>query len=69
MITIIFACGHRFTLSSDPQSAPSCPTCGETRISRTAAPLPRFTGLCSGPYADTQPLAAIPIAIPRSNHG
>lgn len=71
MITIRFACGHGFTLASDPQSAPTCPTCGETRISRTTAPAPRFTGLCSGPTAETRALAAIPIAIPRStdSHG
>ena len=52
-ITLRFACGHQATIGVNPQSAPVC-GCGETRITRTVARAPRFTGACSGPYAETK---------------
>ena len=52
-IRLRFACGHAGTMSDNPQTAPVC-GCGETRITRTFARAPRFTGACSGPYATTR---------------
>lgn len=66
MITVTFACGHGFALDPSVAVAPECPTCGERRVSRVTAPAPRFTGWCSGPSAESTPLPAVPIAIPRS---
>ena len=57
MIRLHFACGHEQDLLSQTQR-PTCIQCGETRISRTIAPPPRFTGLCTGPTATFNP--AIP---------
>lgn len=66
-IYVRFACGHRFALDASVNSAPICPTCGETRVSRTSAPAPRFSGFCVGPSAETKMLEAIPIAIPKES--
>lgn len=63
MITVRFACGHLFEV--DGSAAPTCPMCGEHRVSRVTAPAPRFTGWCSGPSADSKPLTGVPIAIPK----
>lgn len=46
---VVFACGHRLTLTDGPR--PACPTCGETRIATIAAPPPRFQGAALGPCA------------------
>ena len=56
-IQLRFACGHEATVSENVSSTPVCP-CGETRITRTFARAPRFTGACSGPYATTKALDA-----------
>lgn len=48
---IRFACGHAVTLGDNPSGAPVC-DCGETRIQAVKARAPRFTGACSGPYAE-----------------
>ena len=52
-ITVRFVCGHASAVGVNATSDPVCPTCGETRIARTSAPPPRFTGACAGPYAVT----------------
>ncbi len=65
MITLVFACGHRFTVEATIDGALACPTCGEHRISRTTAPAPRFVGVCQGPSAETRPLSGIPLSIPK----
>lgn len=46
-IVVVFACGHRQAWRQE--SAPRCQTCGETRIARTDAPAPRFSGCGSSP--------------------
>lgn len=63
MITVTFACGHRFDVSG--MDAPICPTCQERRVQRVKAPAPRFTGVCAGPSVDTKALDAIPVGIPK----
>lgn len=50
MIELRWVCGHKAAVGMNPQTAPACPACGETRIARTFARAPRFTGACSGPY-------------------
>jgi hypothetical protein len=64
-ITVRFRCGHAFALDASVNGHPTCPTCGETQVSRTTAPAPRFTGFCQGPSAESKRLDAIPIAIPK----
>jgi predicted RNA-binding Zn-ribbon protein involved in translation (DUF1610 family) len=53
-ITVRFTCGHGTTVGEQVTTAPTCPTCGETRIARTLARPPRFTGACSGPYCESK---------------
>lgn len=67
-IYIRFACGHRFAIDANANGAPACPTCGESRVSRTTAPAPRFTGFCQGPSAESKMLEPLPIAIPKESH-
>lgn len=77
-IRIRFACGHEGLIKGDPTSAPICP-CGETRIARTFARPPRFSGACSGPYAITSavepgtvnvaPQGALKLKAQESEHG
>ena len=47
MIRLTFACGHAVPFK-EGDTAPICP-CGETRITRTNAPPPRFSGVCASP--------------------
>jgi len=54
-MTITFRCGHTLTLPRDVAAAPVC-ACGERVVSRVAGATPRFTGTCSGPFAETQDL-------------
>ena len=49
-IKVRFVCGHSGEVSETATLAPTC-GCGETRVARTFASPPRFTGSCSGPYA------------------
>jgi hypothetical protein len=52
-IEVRFACGHKSAIGVNVDTAPVC-RCGETRIVRTFARAPRFTGAVSGPYAETR---------------
>ena len=61
-IRLRFACGHEGTVGGDATTAPRCP-CGETRIARTFARPPRFTGACSGPYAQMRPVSPARIGL------
>lgn len=49
MVRVIFACGHELKDVETGQSAPVCPSCGETRIARVQAPKPKFRGVATGP--------------------
>lgn len=53
MIRVTFACGHTGTAATNIDTPPRC-ACGETRITRTFARAPRFTGAVTGPYAETK---------------
>lgn len=66
-IYVRFACGHRFSIDPSVNAQPTCPACGETRVSRTTAPAPRFSGYCQGPSAEPKALEPIPIAIPKES--
>lgn len=55
MITVRFACGHDGAVSESATTTPVC-GCGESRVTRVRARPPRFTGACSGPYAETKAL-------------
>ena len=46
-VQIVFACGHRQPWRRE--ATPRCRDCGETRIARTDAPAPRFSGCGSSP--------------------
>lgn len=46
---VVFACGHRAEFTDGQR--PACQTCGETRITTTTAPPPRFAGTVLGPCA------------------
>ena len=50
-IRLRFVCGHEGSVSETSEGSPVC-GCGETRIARTFARAPRFSGACSGPYAE-----------------
>lgn len=54
MMQVTFRCGHKGTVSETAAAAPICPTCGETQVTHVVARAPRFTGACSGPYAETR---------------
>lgn len=54
---VFLACGHPpLAIHSDVQCAPTCPSCGETRVQSVTSRAPRFLGTCSGPYAKTEAL-------------
>lgn len=55
-MTVTFACGHTLALGDNPSGTPVC-GCGNQQIARTHARAPRFTGTCSGPYAEFRNLA------------
>ena len=61
-----FACGHEAPVSLTASSVPTC-GCGETRIARTFARAPRFTGACSGPYCETK--AVDPVVVDLTSAG
>ena len=50
-ITVRFACGHTGNVGLNQTASPVC-HCGETRVTQTVARAPRFSGACSGPYAE-----------------
>ena len=60
-ITVRFACGHQSTVSATTDTPPMCPACGEARVQSVKARAPRFVGACTGPYAVTQALEALPV--------
>jgi hypothetical protein len=47
-LTVTFGCGHTAEIG-ETSDAPMCPVCADTRVSRTNAPAPRFSGFCSSP--------------------
>ena len=61
-IRVRFLCGHEGTVKETDDAVPVCP-CGETRIARTFARPPRFTGACSGPYAQMRPVSPARIGL------
>ena len=51
-IIVRFACGHAGQeLGESADAAPTCPVCGERRVSHVQAPPPRFRGAVRGPCA------------------
>ena len=53
-IIVRFACGHAGQeLGEVVDAAPTCPICGERRVSHVQAPPPRFRGAVRGPCAVT----------------
>ena len=52
-MTVTFRCGHSVILPRDVAIAPVC-HCGERVVSRVDDAKPRFTGVCTGPFAETQ---------------
>ena len=63
-VRITFACGHGQAWQDG--GAPICATCGERRVSRVKAPAPRFRGVCVGPSATRDALAAVPVSVAPS---
>ena len=59
-LRVRFLCGHHMDLGLTGEGAPVC-HCGETRVIRTFARPPRFTGACSGPYAETKGLESVSV--------
>jgi hypothetical protein len=58
---VLFGCGHLVNLDADRTQVPSCPRCGERRVSRVVdVPPPRFTGHVTGPCATTKDLGPAP---------
>lgn len=56
-IKIVFGCGRSDSYSEQMQVSPSCPCGGHCHIVRVVpSRMPRFTGTCSGPYADFKAL-------------
>ena len=56
-IQVRFACGHSAAIALTANTA-VC-HCGETRVVRTQARTPHFTGACSGPYAETKAMESV----------
>jgi hypothetical protein len=56
VIALRFTCGHAGSASPNAATAPVCGQCGETRIAHVKARAPRFTGTCTGPYAEYKAL-------------
>ena len=56
MVTVIFVCGHSVQLGDKAGASPRC-GCGCATVARTMPSRPpRFTGTCTGPYADFKAL-------------
>ena len=60
-IHVTLACGHAGTVSATTDTPPACPLCSEARVQYVKARPPRFVGACTGPYAVTQALEALPV--------
>lgn len=65
MVTLRFACNHVLEIAraETGTARPICPICGERRVRHTAAPAPRFRGVCEGPHARTEALEAMPMML------
>ena len=61
-MTLTWACGHRGTVKDSVTDAPIC-VCGERRIQRVTAPVPRFRGACRGPLALGGSETPIPVSV------
>ena len=51
MFIVRFDCGHEGHISETATTAPQC-HCGAKRVVHVKARAPRFTGACTGPYAE-----------------
>ena len=61
-ISVRFACGHpRQELGEAVDAAPTCPICGERRVSHVQAPPPRFRGAVRGPCVVSDRGSASPV--------
>lgn len=75
MIAVRFDCGHEAQISETATQAPQC-HCGSTRVVYVKARAPRFTGACTGPYAEYKALepgsvdltTAGPLTLKESGH-
>jgi len=63
MIAVRWACGHHGSVSPTSDVTPRCPECGEHRVQSVKTRAPRFTGACSGPYAEMKALEAISVSL------
>jgi hypothetical protein len=52
---VTFACQHTAEIGDNPSGPPVC-ACGERRIQAVKARAPKFTGACSGPFAEFRQL-------------
>lgn len=62
MITIRFACGHQAQVEETKSDPPVC-GCGERRVQAVAARAVRFTGACTGPYAETRLMEPLAVSL------
>ena len=60
MIQVRFACGHSRAVGLN-QSDPVCQECGDRTVRRVQARAPRFVGVATGPYCETQALGAVEV--------
>lgn len=62
-IRVRWACGHMGSVVPTTDATPRCPSCGEHRVQAVQARAPRFTGACSGPYAETTAVEPLPVSL------
>lgn len=65
LVSVRFACGHLTEVGDNPSGAPVC-HCGETKIARVQARAPRFSGACTGPYAELKNVSAAVVNVAPS---
>ena len=64
---VIFRCGTSQKVDPDKTPSPICGHCGTHVIARVeGARMPRFTGTCTGPYADTKRLDPIAVNLAQT---
>jgi hypothetical protein len=61
---VTFACGHDADVPDAVSVAPMC-GCGEKRVQSVKARAPKFTGSCTGPYAQAKALEPIRVSLAR----